>query len=225
MNPVVTAPILFDVVYRRLMDAIIDCTLLPGQRIVQLELATRLGVSRAPVSHALQVLKHQGLLQDTGKKGLEVASIDPGRVRDFYQVRATLDGFAARMAGERAAAGQLAKQDADHLRRVFAAGLNLGDETAMSRRVQADIDFHRAVYRASGNGAIAEVMDPLWPHIQRAMVLVLEANKLRKQAWRDHRLIMTSILAGDPTLADKTAFSHAVNAGNDTEARLRKSGV
>jgi len=221
IEPVSTNPILVDAVYQRLMAAIIDCTLLPGQRILQAELAASLGVSRAPVSHALQVLKHQGLLQESGKKGLEVAPIDPARVRDLYQVRATLDALAARMAAERSASGVLADAEAATLRAAFDAGVRLGEETAMSRRVQADIDFHQAIYRISGNDAIADALEPLWPHMQRAMVLVLEANARRKQAWSQHRRIMESILGGDAGASADAAYSHAAEAGVHTEKRLR----
>lgn len=207
------------------MAAIIDCTLLPGQRILQAELAASLGVSRAPVSHALQVLKHQGLLRESGKKGLEVAPIDPARVRDLYQVRATLDALAARMAAERSAAGALAAAEADLLRTAFSEGVRLGAETAMSSRVQADIDFHRAIYRVSGNDAIADALEPLWPHIQRAMVLVLQANALRRQAWDQHRRIMEGILRGDAGGSAVAAYSHAAEAGMHTEERLRGAQV
>lgn len=223
IEPVSTNPILVDAVHQRLMAAIIDCTLLPGQRILQAELAASLGVSRAPVSHALQVLKHQGLLQESGKKGLEVAPVDPARVRDLYQVRATLDALAARMAAERSAAGALTDAEADMLRAAFNAGVGLGAETAMSKRVQADIDFHQAIYRISGNDAIADALEPLWPHMQRAMVLVLEANKLRKQAWSQHRQIMEGIFRGDAGASADAAYSHAAEAGAHTEERLRRA--
>jgi DNA-binding GntR family transcriptional regulator len=223
MEPIDNAPILFDAVYQKLLAAIVDCTLLPGQRILQAELAASLGVSRAPVSHALQVLKHQGLLQESGRKGLEVAPIKSERVRDLYQVRAALDGLAARMAAERAASGALLKTEAELLRGTYNAGQRLGYETPMSKRVAADIDFHRVVHRISGNAAIGEAFDPLWPHIQRAMVLVLEANKVRKQVWREHRQIMENIFAGDPQASFGSAYSHAAEAGIRTADRLQKA--
>ena len=225
IEPVCSAPVLVDVVYQRLMAAIIDCTLLPGQRIVQADMAASLGVSRAPVSHALQLLKHQGLLQESGKKGLEVAPIDPDRVRDLYQVRAALDGLAARMAAERYGAGKINEAEIAMLREAFAAGSRLGEATAMSQRVQADIDFHRVIYRISGNALIVEALDPLWPHMQRAMVLVLEAGPLRKRAWREHRQIMESILDGEPDASAAAASAHATEAGIHTEGRLRERGA
>jgi DNA-binding GntR family transcriptional regulator len=223
MEPVDNAPILFDVVYQKLLAAIVDCTLMPGQRILQAELAASLGVSRAPVSHALQVLKHQGLLQESGRKGLEVAPIKSERVRDLYQVRASLDGLAARMAAERVAKGKLPKTDAELFRNTYNTGQRLGQDIVMSKRVAADIEFHRMVHRISGNAAIGEAFDPLWPHIQRAMVLVLEPNKVRKQVWREHREIMDNILAGDPESSFNSAYSHAAEAGIRTVDRLQKA--
>ena len=78
----VKPPMLTDLVYQHILTSIIDCTLMPGQRVVQDDLAASLGVSRAPVSHALQLLKYHGMLQEAGGKGLEVAPIEPNRLRD-----------------------------------------------------------------------------------------------------------------------------------------------
>ncbi|HEY1412978.1 MAG TPA: GntR family transcriptional regulator, partial [Rhodopila sp.] len=63
---------LIDRTYQQMLAAIADGTLLPGQRIRQAELADTLGVSRQPVSHALHLLKRQGLVEDYGRKGMRV---------------------------------------------------------------------------------------------------------------------------------------------------------
>jgi DNA-binding GntR family transcriptional regulator len=226
MEPVANSQILFDVVYDRLLRAIVDCTLLPGQRVLQNDLAASLRVSRAPVSHALQVLKRQGLLQESGRKGLEVAPIQPKRVRDLYHVRASLDGLAARMAAERSATKQMSKSESDLLRDAFEAGNKLGDETTMPKRaeaMEADIAFHIAIYTICGNSAITETLEPILPHVQRAMVLVLEDDASRKQAWNEHKVIMKNILSGRPVEASELAFKHAANAGANIEGLLRES--
>src|SRR5258708_16763966 len=94
-------PNLIDQVYARILEAIIDRSLPPGQRIRQNELAEKLGVSRQPVSHALHLLHRQGLVAESGRKGLEVTQLDPVRIRQLYQVRAAIDALAARLAGGR----------------------------------------------------------------------------------------------------------------------------
>ncbi|MGI4746791.1 MAG: GntR family transcriptional regulator [Janthinobacterium lividum] len=223
MERVADTPQLVDIVYQRLMAAIVDTSLVPGQRIVQADLAADLGVSRAPVSHALQVLKHQGLVRDSGKQGLEIAPIDPERVGNLYLIRSALEQLAARGAAQRMVAGTLGKSEIGTLQALLAAGERLDGKKAMSIRVQADIDFHRALYGVSGNYSIAEVMEPLWPHLQRAMVLALEANQLRRQAWRQHRQIVDRIVAGDIDGSGQAASSHAYESGIYVTERLRRA--
>ena len=104
MQPLDPQPALIDRAYEQLVEAIADGTLAPGQRIRQEELGRALGVSRQPISHALQLLKQQKLVEENGRRGLIVAEIDAARVRELYQVRSALDALAARLAAERVAA-------------------------------------------------------------------------------------------------------------------------
>ena len=102
MIPLDPLPNLIDQVYGRILEAIIDRTLLPGQRIRQNELADKLGVSRQPVSHALHLLHRQGLVAESGRRGFEVTQLDPERIRQLYEVRGAIDALAARLAATRA---------------------------------------------------------------------------------------------------------------------------
>jgi DNA-binding transcriptional regulator YhcF (GntR family) len=108
MQPLDPQPALIDRAYEQLVEAIADGTLAPGQRIRQEELGRALGVSRQPISHALQLLKQQKLVEERGRRGLIVSEIDPNRVRDLYQVRSVLDALAARLAAEHVARGAVA---------------------------------------------------------------------------------------------------------------------
>src|SRR6476619_4243772 len=101
MIPLDPLPNLIDQVYTRILDAIVDRTLLPGQRITQNELAEKLGVSRQPVSHALHLLHRQGLVAESGRRGFEVRALDPARIRQLYEVRGAIDALAARLAAAR----------------------------------------------------------------------------------------------------------------------------
>src|ERR1700755_1690544 len=98
LHALATSESLIDRTYTQVLDANADGTLLPGQRIRQAELADTLGVSRQPVSHALHLLKRQGLVEESGRKGLRVVPLDPLRVMQLYQVREAVDGLAARLA-------------------------------------------------------------------------------------------------------------------------------
>src|SRR5258705_12077536 len=147
MIPLDPLPNLIDQVYARILDAIIDRTLLPGQRIRQNELADKLGVSRQPVSHALHLLHRQGLVAESGRKGFEGTQLDPLRIRQLYEVRGALDALAARLAAQRI------KTDAEgraHLEAALRAGRATGKRTPLSALIALDVDFHRAIYRLPG---------------------------------------------------------------------------
>src|SRR5215510_124861 len=138
MIPLEPAPNLTEQVYARILEAITDRTLLPGQRITQNELAEKLGVSRQPVSHALHQLHRQGLVVESGRRGFEVTQLDPDRIRQLYEVRGAIDALAARLAAGRSrtdASGR-ARLDA-----ALAAGRGIDRNTSLSELITLDVDF------------------------------------------------------------------------------------
>jgi len=209
---------LIDQVYARILGAIIDRTLLPGQRIRQNELAERLGVSRQPVSHALHLLHRQGLVAESGRRGFEVTGLDPARIRQLYEVRGALDALAARLAAERSKADAAGRAQ---LEQALRAGRAIDRKTPLARLIALDVDFHSAIYRLSGNPAIEEMMAPQWPHMRRSMATVLAELDYRESAWSEHEAIAGAILAGNATAAEGAASAHARSAGRRTEERLR----
>jgi DNA-binding GntR family transcriptional regulator len=208
---------LIDRAYQQILAAIADGTLLPGQRIRQTELADTLGVSRQPVSHALHLLKRQGLVEDVGRKGLRVVPLDPVRVTQLYQVREAVDGLAARLAAQRSAAGATDPVEIDGLSKQLEAGSRFDSTTPIPILVRADTDFHRGLYRLSGNPAIEEMTGPLWPHLMRSMAMVLREPNYAARVWRqEHAAILRHILDGDPAQAEACARLHAVTASRLT---------
>jgi DNA-binding GntR family transcriptional regulator len=218
MIPLEPAPNLTDQVYARILEAITDRSLLPGQRITQNELADKLGVSRQPVSHALHLLHRQGLLAESGRRGFEVTQLDPERIRQLYEVRGAIDALAARLAATRAkidAAGRA------QLEAALRAGRAIDKKSPLSRLIALDVDFHTAIYRLSGNPAISEMIAPQWPHMRRSMATVLAELDYRESAWTEHEAIAAQIFAGNAKAAESAAQAHALTAGRRTEERLR----
>lgn len=206
---------LIDRTYQQLLEAIADGTLLPGQRITQAELADGLGVSRQPVSHALHLLKRQGLVEESGAKGLRVVPLDTLRVMQLYQVREAIDGLAAGLAAARG-------KDAGALEQQLAAGAAFDADTPIPVLVRADTEFHRTLYRLAGNPAIEEMMAPLWPHLMRSMATVLRAPEYAKRVWRqEHAGIVRHIVAGDSAQAEAAARAHAATAARMTAEQLQ----
>ncbi|MTV17032.1 MULTISPECIES: GntR family transcriptional regulator [Bradyrhizobium] len=222
MIPLDPLPNLIDQVYGRLLEAIIDRTLLPGQRITQNELADRLGVSRQPISHALHLLHRQGLVAESGRRGFEVTQLDPQRIRELYEVRGAIDALAARLAASRV------KEDAAgraQLEAALEAGRAIDDSTPLARLIALDVDFHSAIYRLAGNSAIEEMIAPQWPHMRRSMATVLAELDYRGSAWTEHETIAAHVFSGNAAAAEAAALAHAQTAGRMTEEKLRAIDV
>jgi DNA-binding GntR family transcriptional regulator len=216
--PLEPLPNLIDQVYTRILEAIIDRTLPPGQRIKQNELAEKLGVSRQPVSHALHLLHRQGLVAESGRRGFEVTELNPARIRQLYEVRGAIDALAALLAASRVktdAGGRAA------LEAALQAGRAIDQNTPLARLIELDVDFHSAIYRLAGNPAIEEMIAPQWPHMRRSMATVLAELDYRDSAWAEHEAIAAQIFAGNSKVAEAAASAHAQTAGRMTEEQLK----
>src|SRR5260370_29722078 len=169
MLPLDPQPALIDRAYELLVEAIADGPLAPGQRIRQAELGRMRGVSRQPVSHALQLLKQQKLVEESGRRGLTVCTVDAASIRELYQVRTALDALAARLAAERVAERMIDMPQRRAAQRALAAGLALGPGAPVFGLLPADGAFPTALYRLAGNRSIEGTVAAPWPHPQRSM--------------------------------------------------------
>lgn len=213
-------PDLIDQVHDRLLAAIVDGTLAPGRRLTQESIAAMLGVSRQPVSHAMQVLRRRGLLVDIGKRGVAVSPIDGERIRGLYQVREALDGLAAELAAARVRAGNVASADLAAAHAIVIEGLAFDATTSMARRIDADVLFHTAVHELSGNPAIAETVKEQWPHFRRSMGVALSAPEIHARVWHDHEGILAAIAEGRVADAGRLAREHTARAGQTLSRHL-----
>lgn len=204
-------PDLTEQVHQRLLDAICNGELAPGARLTQEELAAMLDVSRQPVLQALRLLKKDGFVIDAGRRGLMVSPLDPQMIAQVYQVRAAIDGLAARQA---ALAG--AKLDP----KIIADGRKAAAGKPVGPMIEADIRFHTMIYSASGNPFIAQTAGLHWQHIRRAMGGVLQSAGVRSVVWDEHEAILQAINRGDAALAERLARDHGESAGRNLADQL-----
>jgi DNA-binding GntR family transcriptional regulator len=221
MKPFAQEPALTERVRDAILGAIVDGTFRTGDRLAQEDLAQRLGVSRQPVSHALNVLKEQGILVELGRKGLTVAPIESKRLRHLYQVRGRLDSLAAGLAAKRVSAGDAPAGVVAEIEALIAEQTDPSRAGDFARRVEADVAFHVAVYRLSGNPVIEELARPQWVHFRRSMQAVLAGPGAHAPVWRQHRAILRAIRRGDAITAEQLALEHTETAAARTAARLR----
>src|SRR6201993_3832383 len=104
MSQVQTHPTLVEQVVNAIVSEIVDGELPANARLIQDELAKAYGVSRQPVQQALLLLRDRGLVREAPGRGLIVSPLDVGFVRNLYEIRAVLDGLAARLSRARRAA-------------------------------------------------------------------------------------------------------------------------
>lgn len=222
MRQIDVQPALIDQVHDRLLGAIADGTLASGQRLTQESVAAMLGVSRQPVSHALQILRRRGFLVEHGKRGLQVAPLEARRVRELYLVREALDGLAARLAAQRVQSGAVAAAERTAAEAALAAGRKLGARTPLAQLIDADVAFHAAIHVLSGNRAIVETVADQWPHFRRSMGLVLSVSGAQARYWDEHAAILQAVLVGDAAAAEERARHHTAAAGEATAQRLER---
>lgn len=221
MRPLKSQPSLTEQVYQRLLDEMSEGRLGPGLHLVQEQLASELGVSRQPVQQALALLKNDGLVLELGKRGLFVAPLEPEMVQHRYEIRACLDGLAARKAALRVRAKDAAaKALLQAGEALLAAGEAAVGKGGIAPMVQYDIRFHEWVYEASGNPLIAQSAVPHWRHMRRVMGEVLRSAEPPKVIWRQHRGIFDAIVAGDGKRAEAAAIAHVWTAAERLERAL-----
>jgi DNA-binding GntR family transcriptional regulator len=211
LSRIAASPDLTEQVYQQLLHAICDGDLASGARLTQEELAAALGVSRQPVLQALRLLKKDGFVSDAGRRGLQVAPLEAQAIIHVYEVRAVLDGLAARRAA--LAAAQLDPA-------VIAVGRTVATGQRIGPMIDADMQFHHLIYAAAGNPLIAETANQHWRHIRRAMGAVLQIVGLRRPVWDEHEAILQAINSGDADRAEQLARQHCERAGQHIATQL-----
>lgn len=190
--------------YALILEAIDSHIYKPGDRLVESELAERLGVSRTPVREALQRLETQSLLTRDGRS-LIVASLDHSQLSELYVVRGELEGLAARLAARHATPEEVrvlrAMLEADHAL--------INDPVALSR---ANRRFHKQIHLASHNRFLVQQLDL----VHRSMALLattsISAEGRGADTLKEHAQIVKAIEAGNGDAAHKALRDHISEA-------------
>jgi len=202
---------LVDETYETLVHSICAGELLPGERLNQDEIAIRLNVSRQPVNSAVAILRANGFVEDTGRRGVVVAAIQPAQFQSICEFRALIEPFAV----SQAAAGMTSerKREAEEVLKSGTCAIREGDIKTL---LQEDMNFHEMIYRWSGNHVIENSMRVNWQHIRRSMAEVLKHPDSAIPAWEEHSRVISYLLDNDPRAAAKSMKKHIERAGKET---------
>ena len=154
-----------DVVFNTLRQAILRGELKPGERLMEIQLANKLGVSRTPIREAIRKLELEGLVLMIPRKGAEVADITEKSLRDVLEVREALEELAVRLACDKIKEEEL--EELKEAAQEFKETLDCEDVT---RFAEADVKFHDIIYRTTDNERLIQLLYNLREQMYRYRV-------------------------------------------------------
>ncbi len=187
--------------------AIVAGQLRPGQRLVEKELCTLLGVSRPSVREALRQLESEGLVSSVPNRGPVVAVLDRHHAAGIYEVRASLEGLAARLFAERASPELLASLGAAYDELAKAASAE-----DVSLAVSVKDRFYEVLLEGAGNPMIPGILGQMNARITFLRRLSLSSPKRLPAMMREIKAIITGIRRRDGAAAERAAIAHVNNA-------------
>src|SRR6478735_6062976 len=179
-----------------LLDAILKGELQPGDRIIETRVAQQIGVSQGPVREALRDLELFGFVVSEPFRGTRVRETSREDLIDLYEIRAALEGVAAREAARRIDLETL--QRLDSLLELMRATAAIGDR---ANYIDADNDFHRVIVQASGNRMLLQMWEGTRLTSTTLVTLTLVVRPLAELAER-HVDILDALRIGDSAAAE-----------------------
>lgn len=192
--------------YLSLRELIITGELTPGTAIQQGDLAKKMGVSTTPLREAIRRLSAEGLISLSAHKDARVTEVTADEARHLLEVRDQLDPLAAGLAA--------ARRTEDELTRIIQASSQLQplSEGVDLPALMAHREFHRAIYVASHNPILVDLLERLWDKADRYRLIGLQsrgdsaAESSRVAA--EHRELVDAITVGDSKRAEATMRRH-----------------
>ena len=195
-----------DVVFNTLRQAIITGEFVPGERLMEIALANRLGVSRTPVREAIRKVELEGLVVMIPRKGAEVARITEKDLRDVLEVRSSLEELAAGLATERLDddSREKIKTALDNFREAITTGDN-------PRIADCDVEFHDAVFEATKNKRLIQIINNLREQIYRYRLEYVKDTEYHAVLMKEHEELVDAMFSGDKKGAQEIMKRHIDN--------------
>jgi DNA-binding GntR family transcriptional regulator len=195
-----------DVIFNTLRDAIVSGELKPGERLMEVSLAEKMGVSRTPVREAVRKLEMEGLVKMTPRKGTHVAELSVKDIIDVLEIRAALDKLATKLAAERVGKDELRRLESIHKQYIS----SLTKEN-LAAAIKKDVEFHEWIYNASGNNKLIGVAGNLREQIYRFRVIYMKDFSNAEEVLKEHEQILKSIAEGNCEEAGRLAEQHIIH--------------
>lgn len=205
-----------DVVFNTLRRAILRGELKPGERLMEIQLANKLGVSRTPIREAIRKLELEGLVLMIPRKGAEVAEITEKNLRDVLEVRCALEELAVQLACDRI--DRIKLKELHAAAEYFREILDSDDITAIG---EADEAFHDVIFAATENERLIQLLNNLREQMYRYRIEYLKKKECHPQLLQEHAAIIKAIEDRDKGKATEITTQHIENQADTVVDTLR----
>ena len=205
-----------DVVFNTLRQAILTGELKPGERLMEIHLANKLGVSRTPIREAIRKLELEGLVTMIPRRGAEVAQITEKSMNDVLEVRRAMDVLCVELACERISEEELwaLKAACDNFEQM----VKTQDVKKIAR---ADVELHDIILRATGNSRLIQLVNNLSEQMYRYRYEYIKDFSQHERLVEEHRIIYESLVNKDKATASEAAKIHIDNQKKAIIHRIR----
>ncbi len=208
-----------DIVFETLREAIIAGQLRPGERLMEVQIAEELGVSRTPVREAIRKLELEGFVIMVPRKGAYVSDMSINDVTHVFEIRRALEGLAAELAAER-----MTEEELEELERILDRTAETTSRLDVTSTVDMDTGFHQILYEASRNERLSSMLYHLREQIQRFRTQSLSRPGRLKRALVEHQGIVDALRRRDGELARQLVEEHIDNAETELLAVFQENG-
>ena len=195
-----------DVVFNTLRNAILTGELQPGERLMEIKLANKLGVSRTPIREAIRKLELEGLVVNTPRKGAEVANIIDEDLHDVLEVRCTLEALAIELACQKMTDETL-EELADNIDTLK----NAMSTDAATKVATTDVGFHDIIYKSTGNKRLIQILGNLREQMYRYRLEYIKDRASWNRILTEHTAIYECIKNRYKEAATKAILTHIDN--------------
>lgn len=207
-----------EVIFNTIREAIIVGELKPGERLMEVQLAEKMGVSRTPVREAIRKLELEGLVVMAPRKGTHVAELSTKDIMDVLEVRASLDGLATALCAER-----ITDYELKELKNVLDQLAGFIEKGNLQGSIKKDIEFHEIIYKSSRNDRLMQIISNLREQVMRFRVMYLKDNSNPKELIREHKGIYEAISVKNSQQAQSCAENHIKNQETAVIKALNKN--
>lgn len=195
-----------DVVFHTLRESILKGEMEPGERLMEIHLADRLGVSRTPIREAIRMLELEGLVTMVPRRGAQVAQISPRGLKDVLEVRQALEALAMELACER-----ITEEEIDSLRRACDAFREATGTRDAVRIARADVELHDIIVAAGRNDRLAQMVENLSQQMYRYRLEHIRDENQYPGLIEEHEEIFRCIRARDREAGAAAIRKHVRN--------------